>query len=164
VKVHVLHLAGGLTAAAWPRPYITCDVRLLGGTSFGGKPRGGGAYKTLRRCFSTKIHHISALQLTQQATLPNPTNNPPKQPTTCPTACARASASRRLRRVRCPHSLTHSSLPRRHHANPLPVKPDSTKSNTEKAGESISGLGDKAASAVQPGTSPLFPHYLYHIH
>jgi hypothetical protein len=58
-------------------------------------------------------------------------------------------------------SLTH---PRRHHANPPPVKPDSTKSNTEKAGESISGLGDKAASAVQPGTSPLFPHYLYHIH
>jgi hypothetical protein len=33
------------------------------------------------------------------------------------------------------------------------VTPDSSKSTTQKASENVSGLGDKAASAVQPGTS-----------
>jgi len=33
------------------------------------------------------------------------------------------------------------------------VTPDSQKSTTQKASENVSGLGDKAASAVQPGMS-----------
>jgi hypothetical protein len=44
-------------------------------------------------------------------------------------------------------------------ANGLLVQPDSTKSNTEKASESLSGAGDRIAGAVQPGmhlTPPLF--------
>jgi hypothetical protein len=35
---------------------------------------------------------------------------------------------------------------------PPPATPDSQKSTLDKAGESVSGLGDKAASAVQPGS------------
>ncbi len=31
------------------------------------------------------------------------------------------------------------------------VTPDSSKSTTQKASENITGLGDKVASAVQPG-------------
>ena len=40
------------------------------------------------------------------------------------------------------------------------MTPDSQKSTTQKASENISGLGDKAASAVQPGTAPSLPPHL----
>lgn len=37
------------------------------------------------------------------------------------------------------------------------MTPDSQKSTTQKAGETVSGLGDKAASAVQPGQFTIAP-------
>jgi hypothetical protein len=45
--------------------------------------------------------------------------------------------------------------------NSLVVTPDSSKSTTQKASENVSGLGDKVAGAVQPGTYLLLPHLLH---
>jgi hypothetical protein len=45
----------------------------------------------------------------------------------------------------------HPYTPSYTFANLPPATPDSQKSTLDKAGESVSGLGDKAASAVQPG-------------
>jgi hypothetical protein len=59
-------------------------------------------------------------------------------------------ASEKSKRLQ-PHSPLHSCT------NILAVTPDSSKSTTQKASENVSGLGDKAASAVQPGTSPSLP-------
>jgi hypothetical protein len=52
------------------------------------------------------------------------------------------------------HASTNGAA--NHDANGSTVTPDSQKSTTEKAGETVSGLGDKAASAVQPGQSLIF--------
>ena len=38
------------------------------------------------------------------------------------------------------------------------VTPDSTKSNTQKASEGLSGVGDRIAGAVQPGMFEPGPH------
>jgi hypothetical protein len=84
----------------------------------------------------------------------------PKQPTTNQQTINMSDLGRKglgeqaqeKRTLTSPHLLTSE-----HYANFPPVTPQSQKSTGDKVGESVTGLGDKAASAVQPGTSSSTP-------
>lgn len=93
-------------------------------------------------------HHTHTHTHNSTTTTFKQTFQQPKHPTsTCLTPCARDSASRP------PRSVRHLTLtaPLVEYTDSLAVQPDSTKSNTEKASESLSGAGDRIAGAVQPG-------------
>jgi hypothetical protein len=105
---------------------------------------------SLNRQFSNDIRDFlcEAIMSKADRTLHSTSNTQPpttNQQSSCLTLFARDSASRPPRRVRpSPHPLPFPLT------NPSPVTPDSQKSTTQKAGESLSGAGDRVAGAVQP--------------
>lgn len=116
------------------------------GTSFEEGETASWRYIThLRRSDSSVLHHNCSILNSTTTTFQQHLSTTTKQ-STCLTPCARDSASRLRRRV----SPLTFELTLYHKANLAPVTPDSQKSTFDKASENVSGLGDKAASAVQP--------------